>query len=74
MNVNSKPPTHSETHDDQKPKDMLQSKDVEPEHSGSIWTHPYMVYCILSGVLFILVTIVAWFAFSSGWIPNRGIE
>ncbi|MBI2712316.1 MAG: hypothetical protein HYX41_05585 [Bdellovibrio sp.] len=43
----------------------------EEEHTGSIWSHPYMVYIVLTVVLFVGLLIIGWFAYSGGWIPSR---
>ncbi|MGE0614764.1 MAG: hypothetical protein AB7P04_03915 [Bacteriovoracia bacterium] len=51
------------------PKQVL----VEPEHQGSIWTHPYMVYVLLTIVLFSVLLVVGYLALNNDWIPNRGI-
>ena len=45
----------------------------EPEHVGSIWKHPYMVYIYLTAVLFGLLVFIAWMAWENGWIPSRTI-
>ncbi len=44
----------------------------EEEHTGSIWKHPYMIYVILTAILFIFLLGISWLALSNGWIPNRG--
>ena len=44
----------------------------EKEHHGSIWMHPYMLYIVLTIVLFIFLLFMGWVAFTNGWIPNRG--
>jgi len=44
----------------------------EKEFEGPIWKHPYMVYIWLTMILFTVLLIVTWIAFSSGMIPNRG--
>lgn len=45
----------------------------ETEHSGPIWTHPYLIYVGLTAVLFLFLVVMAYLALSNGWIPNRGI-
>ncbi|MGZ3708231.1 MAG: hypothetical protein ACXWPM_05355 [Bdellovibrionota bacterium] len=45
----------------------------EEEHQGSIWKHPYMIYVLLTVVLFLLLLLAAYLAITNGWIPNRGI-
>lgn len=44
----------------------------EEEHTGSIWKHPYMIYVALTLILFVLLVVVGWLAWTNGWIPNRG--
>ena len=46
----------------------------EPEHRGSLWTHPYMLYVLLTMVLFVVLLILGWLAVSNDWIPNRGVH
>lgn len=45
----------------------------EPEHEGSIWTHPYMIYIWITAVLAIFLGIMAYLAWTEGWIPQRNI-
>ncbi len=45
----------------------------EPEHRGSIWTHPYMVYVILTMILFGFLCAMAFLALKNGLLPNRGL-
>ena len=45
----------------------------EVEHQGPIWTHPYLLYVILTLVLFGGLLLAGWLAYSNGWIPSRGI-
>jgi len=44
----------------------------EPEHQGSIWSHPYMVYIYLTLALFGFLIFMGWMALQNGWIPKRG--
>lgn len=46
----------------------------EPEHQGSIWTHPYMVYVVLTMVIFLFLVVLGALALKNGWLPNRGIS
>lgn len=46
----------------------------EPEHVGSIWTHPYMLYIVLTILLFAVLIVAGWLAFTNGWIPSRGVS
>jgi hypothetical protein len=43
----------------------------EAEHVGSIWKHPYMVYIVLTLILFIFIVVMGYLAISNGWIPSR---
>ena len=45
----------------------------EPEHVGSIWTHPYMVYIYLTAALFLGLLLIGWLAWENGWVPSRPI-
>ncbi len=56
----------------------MNEKDPKPlapevEHKGSIWTHPYMIYVLLTTVLFVLLGFMAWLAWTNGWIPNNSV-
>jgi hypothetical protein len=46
----------------------------EPEHQGPIWKHPYMIYILLTLVLFAGLLFVGWLAYENDWIPSRGIS
>lgn len=59
--------THSE-------EGIASAQKVEKEHSGSIWTHPYMIYIYLTVFLFLILVGVGYLAWTNGWIPNRGIS
>ncbi|MBC7692231.1 MAG: hypothetical protein H7222_10720 [Methylotenera sp.] len=48
-------------------------KHPEPEFKGPWWSHPYMLYIWLTVLLFGFLCFMAWFAWTHGWIPNRGI-
>lgn len=50
---------------------MNKSLTPEREHEGSIWKHPYMIYILLTAVLFVALVVVAWLALENGWIPKR---
>jgi hypothetical protein len=43
----------------------------EPEHTGPIWKHPYMLYAALTAVLFVFILLMGKLALEQGWIPNR---
>ncbi len=49
-------------------------KQHETEHQGPIWKHPYMIYVGLTMVLFLFLVVMAYLAWTNGWIPNRGIS
>jgi hypothetical protein len=42
----------------------------EEEHQGSIWKHPYMLYVVLTMILFVFLVIAAVLALKNGWLPN----
>lgn len=46
---------------------------TEPEHKGSIWKHPYLVYVLLTMFLFGFLVLMAVLAWKYQWIPSRGI-
>lgn len=46
----------------------------EPEWRHSGWKHPYVIYILLTGVLFLFLILMGWIAYHNGWIPNRGIN
>ncbi len=43
----------------------------EPEWSGPIWKHPYMLYVWLTMALFGFLLVMAWLAWTNDWIPHR---
>jgi hypothetical protein len=45
----------------------------EPEHQGSLWKHPYMIYIVLTAALFAGLLAAGWFALNAGLIPSRGL-
>ncbi len=45
----------------------------EAEHRGSIFKHPYMIYILLTVLLFTFLIIMTLIAKSQGWIPDRGL-
>lgn len=46
-------------------------KKHEEEHVGSVWKHPYMVYVVLTMVLFVFLVVMGWLAWTNDWIPHR---
>jgi hypothetical protein len=49
-------------------------KPHEPEHQGPIWKHPYLIYVVLTAVLFAILVGLGYVAYRNGAIPDRGIE
>lgn len=49
----------------------MKIKPSEPEHSGSGWTHPYVLYIIGTVVLALFLVFMGWMASQNGWIPTR---
>lgn len=43
----------------------------EQEHVGSIWNHPYLIYVLITFLLFLFLVFVGWLALEEGWIPTR---
>ncbi len=43
----------------------------EEEHLGSIWKHPYMIYSVLTVILFLFLIAAGYLALKNGWIPNQ---
>jgi hypothetical protein len=54
-------------------KQDLAKQNREPEFSGPAWKHPYMLYCLLTVLLFIFLLGMAYMAIQNDWIPSRGI-
>ncbi len=46
----------------------------EPEHQGPLWTHPYMLYIVLTVVIFGGMLLIGWLALENGWIPSRSVH
>ena len=76
MEKNSPPPVSNASAEGPSPSSSRAGvpKTLKPEleHEGSIWKHPYMLYIVLTVILFILLLVIGWLAYSSGWIPSRG--
>lgn len=45
----------------------------EREHQGPIWKHPYMLYIVLTVLLFAILLAIGWLALENGWVPSRGV-
>ena len=45
---------------------------VEPEHRGSLWTHPYAAFVWLNVVLLFGLLGLGWLALEAGWLPDSG--
>lgn len=50
---------------------MTSEHQREPEHKGSIWTHPYMIYIVLTVAIFGFLLFVGHLALENDWIPKR---
>ena len=46
-------------------------QEYEPEHRGSPWTHPYILYVILTVGVFAFMGLMGWIALENDWIPKR---
>jgi hypothetical protein len=46
---------------------------LEKEHEGPIWKHPYFAYIVLTMLLFGFLVLMGWLALENGWMPSRGI-
>jgi hypothetical protein len=44
----------------------------EAEFTGSAWKNPYVLYIGLMVALFGFLVLMAYLAWTNGWIPNRG--
>jgi hypothetical protein len=44
----------------------------EPEFTGSGWKNPYVLYIILTVILFAFLVFMGYLAWTNGWIPHRG--
>jgi len=53
------------------PKPENTSRRSENEFDGPIWKHPYMIYVMLTGVLFAALLLAAWLAYTNDWLPHR---
>lgn len=43
----------------------------EPEFTGPGWKNPYVIYIVLTMLLFGFLVLMGYIAWTSGWIPNR---
>lgn len=43
----------------------------EPEFTGSGWKNPYVIYIVLTMVLFGFLILMGYLAWTNGWITNR---
>ena len=46
----------------------------EPDFRGPGWKHPYVIYIVLTALLFAGLIFAGWLAYENGWIPNRGVS
>ena len=44
----------------------------EKEFKGPAWKHPYVIYVVLTVLLFLFLVVMAKIARENDWIPNRG--
>ena len=49
----------------------MKIKHSEPEHEGSLVTHPYFAYIIATMVLALFLVFMGWLAIENGWLPTR---
>jgi hypothetical protein len=49
----------------------MKIKPSEPEHEGSLVTHPYFAYIIATMVLALFLVFMGWLAIENGWLPTR---
>lgn len=43
---------------------------VQIEHTGPWWTHPYVLYLWITGVLFAVLLFFGWLGWKNGWVAN----
>jgi len=43
----------------------------EPEWTGPIWKHPYLIYVWITLGLFSFLLLMGWLAWTNDWIPQR---
>ena len=46
----------------------LKKQEKQP---GSVWTHPYILYVLLTIVLFSFILLMGWLALSNDWLSVR---
>ncbi len=54
-----------------KPAAPFQPAPPEREHEGSIWKHPYMIYILITAVLFVFLVVAGTLALNGTWLPQR---
>jgi hypothetical protein len=53
------------------PTSKMTVKPSEPEHVGTIWTHPYFMYVYGTVILALFLGFMGWLAYVNDWIPTR---
>ena len=53
------------------PLQKMKIKPSEPEHSGSLWSHPYFAYIAGTAILALFLVFMGWLALQNDWIPTR---
>jgi hypothetical protein len=54
--------------------DIQKPTRTEPPRAGLDWKSPYVLYILLTTLLFGALVFIGWLALQNGWIPNRGVS
>ena len=58
-------------HPENENQQRMKIKPSEPEHQGSLVTHPFFAYILGTVVLALFLAFMGWLANENGWIPTR---
>ncbi len=63
----------NEISDKTRPEDGATEAESDWRDRGG-WRHPYLLYILGTGLLFVFLVFMGYLALESGWIPSRGIS
>jgi len=51
-----------------------QEPNVQIKNDDPTWNHPYLIYILLTGALFLFLLGIGYLALDQGWVPHRGMS